>query len=545
MTFTHRLRTAFWRVMRAPLPACVLLALACAEPTVSDLTIDAVELSPTSPTVRSGATVALSARALDADGNTVPVSLLAWSSGNPSVATVSASGLVTAGAPGTARIAVSARGVSATATVTVTERPVASLAMTPAISAVRVGGTVLIRAQPLDADNVALVGRVTTWASSDASVAQVSADGTVTGVTPGAATIIATCEGRSAQAAVTVTLPPIQTVTLTPGRDTLAVGTDRQFSAMLRDAAGAVLLGRVVSWSSSNTTVAVVTATGNVLAIQPGTAIISAASEGRTGTATVVVPARLAGTVALTPSVSTLTVGATIMLQTQITDNDGNVLTNRPVTFLTDAPSVASVSATGVVTALAPGNARITATSEGKSGVASVQVVPVPISVLDITPSTSSMFVGDKRQFTVTARAANGSVLSGRSIVWRSGATGVITVSASGLVAAISPGVALVLVESEGISATSPVTVTVPAVASLSISPGNPSLGVNSSLQLAVAVRDASGATLTGRALNWRSSAENVAFISSTGLVVGVGVGSAILTVTSEGISASVTITVR
>ncbi len=541
MTLMHRLRTAAGGLIAAGM----LFAVACAEPTVSDLTIDAVEVTPASPTVRAGTTVALSARALDVEGNTVPVSPLAWSSGNPSVATVSAAGLVTAGAPGTARIAVSARGVSATVTVTVTERPVVSIAMSPAISAVRVGGTVLIRAQPLDAENVALIGRVTNWSSSDATVARVDADGTVTGVAPGVVTIVATCEGRSAQAAVTVTLPPIQTVTLSPGRDTLAVGTDRQFAATLRDAAGVVLLGRPVSWSSSNAAVAVVTATGNVLALQPGTATISAASEGRVGTATVVVPARLAGTVALTPSVSTLTVGSTLTLQTQITDNDGNVLTNRPISFASDAPAVASVNTTGVVTALTPGNARITATSEGKSGVASVQVVPLPIASLDITPATTAMFVGDVRQFTVTARAANGAVLTGRNIVWRSGASGVITVSASGVVTGIAPGVALVVVESEGISATSTTTVTVPAVASIAISPANPALGVKSALQLAVTLRDASGATLTGRALNWRSSAENVAFISSTGLVVGVDVGSAIITVTSEGISASVTITVR
>ncbi|WP_373060793.1 Ig domain-containing protein [Gemmatimonas sp.] len=541
MTALQRMRTASGRLI-----ATVLLSvLACGEPTVSDRTIDAVEVTPASPTVRSGTTVALSARARDAGGSTVPVSPFAWSSSNASVATVSATGLVTAAAPGTARIAVSARGISATTTVTVTERLVASIAMTPAISAVRVGGTVLIRAQPLDADNVALVGRAIAWSSSDPTVARVDANGTVTGVAPGAVTIVATSQGRFAQAAVTVTLPPIQTVTLSPGQDTLAVGTDRQFSATLRDANGVVLLGRSVSWSSSNVTVAIVTATGNVLALQPGTATISAASEGRVGTARVVVPARLAGTVALSPSVSTLTAGSTLTLQAQITDNDGNVLTNRPLTFASDAPTVASVSTAGVVTALAPGNARITATSEGKTGVASVQVVPVPVASLDVTPSATNLFVGDARQFTVMARAANGAVLTGRSMLWRSGASGVISVSAEGVVAAIAPGIALVVVESEGISATSAVTVSVPTVASIVVSPPNPALRVNESVQLAAIVRDAAGVPLSDRALSWRSSAENVVFVSSTGLVVGVGIGSAIITVTSEGISASVTITVR
>ena len=518
---------------------------ACAAPTVSDVTVDAVDVTPASLTLRAGATVALAARVRDTNGNTILVAPLAWSTSDPSVATVSAAGVVSAAATGTARIAVSARGVSATATITVTERPVASLTMTPAIAAIRVGGTVLIRAQPFDAENVALLGRPVTWSSSDPTVARVDNAGTVTGVSPGAVTIVATCEGRTAQSAVTITLPPIQTVTVTPSQDTLPLGTDRQFAATMRDAAGVALLGRAVVWSSSNPTVAAVTATGNVIALQPGAAIISAASEGRVGTATVVVPARLAGTVVLTPGLSTLTAGSTLTVQAQITDNVGNVLTNRPLTFASDAPAVASVTAAGLVTALAPGTARITATSEGKTGAATVQVVPVPVATLSITPASASLLVGEVRPFSVTARAADGTVLAGRSIVWRSGAPGVIAVSGTGVVTGVAPGVALVVAESEGIATTSTVLVSVPPVASIAIAPANPSIAVNGALQLVATLRDASGAALAGRSTSWRSAAESVAFVSSTGLVVGVSAGSAIITVTSEGISASITIIVR
>ena len=541
MTTMHRLSRPLTRLWLAG----ALMMLACAEPIVGDPTIATVELTPASPTLRAGATVVLSARAQDANGNTVPVSPLSWSSSDASVATVSATGVVTGAAPGAARIAVSARGVSATTTVTVTERPVASLVVTPAIAAVRVGGTVLIRAQPLDADNLTLTGRRITWSSSDPTVARVDAEGTVTGVAPGAVTIVATSEGRTAQAAVTITLPPIQSVSITPGLDTLTVGTDRQFLATLRDADGGVLLGRVVVWSSSNVTAVAVTATGNVIALQPGSATISASSEGRVGTATIVVRARAAGAVSLTPSVSILTVGSVLTLDTQITDNDGNVLTNRPVAFASDAPTVASVTPAGVITALAPGNARIAATSEGKTGLASVQVVPLPVATLEITPSTASLFVGDVRSFSAMARAANGTTLTGRSIAWRSGAASVLTVSATGVVTALAPGVALVVAESEGISTTSTVTVSVPAVASITLASDNPSIAISSSVQLVASLRDASGAPLSGRTITWRSANENVAFVSSTGLVVGVRSGTAIITATSEGISASVSITVR
>jgi uncharacterized protein YjdB len=541
MTMTH---VARWSV-RMIATWCVLHLLACADPIISDRAIDTVELTPPSPTLSAGETVTMVARARDANGSTIAVSPLTWSSSDASVATVSSTGVVSAIAAGSVRIAVSARGVSATATVTVTARPTASVVMTPAVAAVRVGGTVQIRAQPVDAASTPLTGRLIVWSSRDPTVARVDADGTVTGVAPGAVTIVATCEGRSAQAAVTVTLAPIQTITLSPGRDTLLVGTDRQFAATLRDAAGVVLLGRSIVWSSSNVAVAAVTATGNVIALQPGSVTIAASSEGRVGTATVVVSARLAGTVALTPSVATLAVGSSLALQVQVVDNDGNILAGRPVTFASDAPSVATIDAAGVVTALAPGNARLSATSEGKTGVASVQVVPMLVATLEITPASTSLLVGESRQLTVAARSANGILLAGRSIAWRSGSPGVISVSGSGLVTGVAPGVALVVAESEGISTTSTVTVSVPRIATIAIETANPIIGLSGSLQLSATLRDASGALLTGRNTVWRSAAENVAFVSSTGLVVGVGVGSTIITVTAEGISASVTITVR
>jgi uncharacterized protein YjdB len=177
--------------------------------------------------------------------------------------------------------------------------------------------------------------------------------------------------------------------------------------------------------------------------------------------------------------------------------------------------------------------------------VATVQVVPVPVATLSITPASASLLVGEIRPFSVTARAADGTVLAGRSIVWRSGAPGVIAVSGTGVVTGVAPGVALVVAESEGIATTSTVLVSVPPVASIAIAPANPSIAVNGALQLVATLRDASGAALAGRSTSWRSAAESVAFVSSTGLVVGVSAGSAIITVTSEGISASITIIVR
>jgi len=314
---------------------------------------------------------------------------------------------------------------------------------------------------------------------------------------------------------------------------------------VLRDASGAILTGRALAWSSSAVGIASVSSTGVVTGVSPGSAIISATSEGRVGTATVVVLQRLASSVTLTPGSGTLVVGATQALDAQITDAQGNLLTNRPITFTSDAPAVASVSAAGLVTALAPGTARITASSEGKSGTATFQVIPVPVATVQVTPATLALLPGATAQLTAVARSASNTVLTGRTVTWTSGAPSVVSVSASGLVTAVGPGIALVFAVIDGVAASTTVTVSLPVIASLTITPQDPVIAPLASVQLVATPRDASGAALTGRTITWSSADESTAFVSSSGQVVGFKLGTVRITATSEGVSASTLVTVR
>lgn len=540
--------TTGWRAVLWTAARCILFAAplaSCGESTAVTIDVARIEVSPSTTTVQAGSAITLTARALDVDGNTIGAPVLRWSSNDNSIATVAATGVVTTVAAGTARIAVSSMGKSAVATITVAPRAVASLTVSPTQTTLLVARSTRFTAQPLDANGAPLTGRTIDWSSSDVTVARVENDGTVTGVSPGAATIVATSEGRSAQAAVTVSLPPVQAVTVSPARDTLAVNGARQFVAELRDASGTVLTGRSVVWSSDNAAVAIVSATGVVTALAPGTAAISASSEGRSGTATAVVLARLASAVTVTPGVASITVGNTLALAVQITDAQGNVLTGRPLTFASEAPAVATVSAAGVVTAVSAGTARIVVSSEGKTGTATIEVTPVPVASLALSPPTVTLTTGDVTTLVATARAAGGAVLTGRTIDWRSGAPNVATVSAGGVVTAIAPGAAVILATVEGISATSTITVRVPPIATITLSPSSPTIDPGQSVQLAAVTRAANGETLSGRPIAWTTSNEQVAFVSSTGLVVGARPGTAVITASAEGISATIIVTVR
>src|SRR5207247_1042694 len=82
-------------------------------------------------------------------------------------------------------------------------------------------------------------------------------------------------------------------------------------------------------------------------------------------------------------------VSKTVQLTATPKDAAGNPLSGRVVTWATSATSVATVSATGLVTGVTVGTATITATSEGKSGTATVTVTPVPGAPVPVRPAAA------------------------------------------------------------------------------------------------------------------------------------------------------------
>lgn len=170
---------------------------------------------------------------------------------------------------------------------------------------------------------------------------------------------------------------PVASVEITPSLASVPEGGALQLAATPRDASGNPLNGRAVTWESRNAAVATVDAGGLVTAISLGTATITATSEAVTGTATVTVIVPVAK-VEITPSVASIEIGATVQLAATPQDADGNPLTDRAVTWSSSALSVATINTTGLVTGVGEGSATISATSEGRSGTATVTVLPLP-----------------------------------------------------------------------------------------------------------------------------------------------------------------------
>lgn len=257
----------------------------------------------------------------------------------------------------------------------------ASVQVTPASSSLSPGQTAQLTASPRDAQGNALTDRVITWSSTSAAVASVSSSGLVTALTVGGpVTIVATSEGQDGSAIVTVTPPPVATVTLAPATPTLTPGAVLTLVPTLRDAQGNTLTGRVVTWTSSSNAVATVAASGLVTAVSVGGPVtITASSEGQSGTAAVTVVAPTVTSVSVAPAATSVASGGTTPLSAVVRDQNNVIMTGIVPTWTTSNSSFATVSPTGLVTGIAAGGpVIITATASGKSGTSAVTVTSSP-----------------------------------------------------------------------------------------------------------------------------------------------------------------------
>ena len=394
--------------------------------------------------------------------------------------------------------------------------PVTTVVVSPPASSIVSGATVVLTTTLRESSGALLGVRVVTWTSSAPAIASVSAAGVVTGVTPGGpVTITATSEGRSGTMQVTVLPVPVASVTVTPSVATVVQGSTTPFTATLRDVAGTVLAGRLIAWSTSIAAVASVSATGVVTGLAPGGPVtITAASEGRSGTAVLSVLQVPVATVTVSSPSAFVSVGGTTALTATLRDVAGTVLTGRLIAWSTSNAALASVSATGVVTGLAPGGpVTITAASEGRSGTAVLSVLQVPVATVTVTATSATVVRGTTTSLTAVTRDSAGTVLTGRTVVWSSSNSNVATVGATtGVVTGVAQGTATITATSE--ARTGAVTVTVSSgIASVTFTgpPFVDLLQINSSKLFTATVQAVAGANAT---ITWRSLSPAIARIN-------------------------------
>lgn len=536
---------------RTLLPLLLLAGpLACSEVAVTAVDVARVEIEPAAPSVIAGQTLSLRATLLDGLGNALTGREVQWSSADPSIVGVDGEGRVTGITVGSARVLASADGQQGEATVTVQPKPVAAVEIAPAALQLVVDESVALAARPLAADGEALTDRAVEWQTENAAVAAVDAAGVVLALSPGSTRILAISEGVAGAASIEVAPKPVASVQVAPTPLALVQGDTARLTVVLRSADGRPLTGRTVAWRSENGAVAQVDASGLVSAVGAGNTRVLAAAEGVEGASDVQVAPRPVAAVSVSPATSTVNVGTTLQFHATVTAADGSLLVGRPVLWSSDAASVAPIDAMGRVTAAGPGTATITATVDGVTGTAILTVqtpAPVPVATVTVLPATLDLKPGDVGALAAETRAADGTLLTGRTVTWSSSDPAVAAVDASGNVSGVADGSATVTATSEGQSGSAAVSVksTLQPVATVAVSPATLTAETGDVQQFTATLTAADGSPLTGRAVVWSSSDVAVLLIDAQGRAAALKAGRVTVTATSEGVSgtASVTIT--
>ena len=164
-------------------------------------------------------------------------------------------------------------------------------------------------------------------------------------------------------------------------------------------------------------------------------------------------------TVTVSPATNELTaLGATVQLSAEVHDQNARVMAGATMTWTSSASSVATVNASGLVTAAGNGTATITSSAGSASGSAVVTVIQSVVSV-EVSPSSETIASGSTLQLTAEAFDENGNAVAGAEFSWESSDAAVATVDASGLVTAVAKGVVTITASAGNAQGTAEITV--------------------------------------------------------------------------------------
>ncbi|MFZ0939682.1 MAG: Ig-like domain-containing protein [Candidatus Sulfotelmatobacter sp.] len=340
----------------------------------------------------------------------------------------------------------------------------------------------------------------------------------------------------------------LTSISLSPVAATVALGQSQQFTATGVFSDGSKQdLTQVVSWSSAPPSVASISQSGLVLGKLTGSATITARSGTITASDTLVISPAVLMSIAVSPQTVSVPKGAAKQLTAIATFSDGSQqnLTNSATWSI--APSgVATVNATGMVTAQAMGSAAITASSASVSGTGALTVLPAVLVSIAVSPQGVSVPKGNTQQLSAIAVFSDGTQQNvTNSTLWSIAPSGVATVSAAGTVTAQAAGSATVIASLGSVSGNDTLTVSPAVLVSISIAPSNSSVVLGTSKQLISygIYSDGTSQDLTQSA-TWSSANSSTVSVGSAGLAFANAVGSATISASSNGQTGSAKITV-
>jgi len=376
-----------------------------------------------------------------------------------------------------------------------------------------------------------------TWKSSNTAVATVDSNGKVVGVSAGTAIITVTTMDGSKTASCTVTVSnPINvtSVKLNKTSTNIIVGANETLSAIITATlAPTNNISIKVTWKSSNTAVATVDSSGNIVGIKAGTAVITVTTVDGSKKATCAVKVsdlvNVTG-ISLNKSSAELNVGANYTLIPTI----AKTATTKGVAWKSSDTTIATVDANGKVVGASVGTATITVTSlDGSKTATCTLTVSIPVTKVSLNKSSSAVIVGANDSLTATIIPTNATL---KDVTWKSSNTAVATVDSSGKIVGVKVGTSVITATANDGSqkkASCTVTVSTPKILVTGVTLNESSFSIkvsaNETLIATIAPTNATNTKVT-----WKSSNTAVATVDSNGKVKGIKVGTAIITVSSQ-----------
>lgn len=478
-----------------------------------------------------------------------------WAVDNPEIATVNETGLVTAVGIGTVSITATSKDnaeVKATCQITVIATPAGSITLNKTVATLKATETVDLEATIMPETTT---DKSVTWKSSDESIATVDANGKVTAVAVGKATITATAaSGVSAECVITVIETPAGGITI--DKDALGITGDNlemkvgESKSIKVTVTPETTTDKAVTYESSNPAIASVDENGNVTALSLGTTTITISAKSNPevkATINVTVVATPAGSISLNKTEATLKAIETVDLVATILPE---TTTDKTVTWKSSDEAIATVDANGKVTAVAVGKATIIATAaSGVSAECAITVIETPAGgitidkgALGITGDNLEMKVGENKSIKVTVTPET---TTDKAVTYESSNSAIASVDENGNVTALSLGTTTITITAKSnpeVKATINVTVVATPAGSITLNKTEATLKATETVDLVATILPE---TTTDKSVTWKSSDEAIATVDADGKVTAVAVGKATITATAtSGVFAECAITV-
>jgi len=339
--------------------------------------------------------------------------------------------------------------------------------------------------------------------------------------------------------------PTLLSISIAPLSTNIAIGTTVQLHAtgVFSDNSTQDITG-TVTWSTTSSAIATVSATGRVNGVSAGAVNISAVSGSMSGSAAIIVSGKSLLSLSVTAASNSVPIGATDQFTATGIFSDGSSqdLTGA-VTWSSSGPA-AMISSAGLATGQLSGTVNIQASSNNVTGAMTLTVSPAVLTAMSVSPDPSTLPIGGSVQFVATGTFTDGTTQDLTGVNWSSSSSAVATIDAHGVATGVSAGTATLTASLGAFYDTASVNVLPASLVSISVSAPQSTMAAGTSQQFKVTGTFSDGSTQDLPAVTWGSSNASVATVNVSGFVSAATAGTTVIIASAGSISGSLNITV-